>query len=303
MKKIKLGGSNLKVPVIGLGCMRMSEITVDQAAIVIRTAVDAGINFFDHADIYGRGESEKLFARAIRQTNIKRDEIVLQSKVGIRQGYYDFSYDHIIQSVDEILNRLDTSYLDSLLLHRPDTLMETEELAQAFKDLRKSGKVNHFGVSNHSPKQMELIRRETGEQLITNQLQLSIPHAGLISSGINVNCRQKSIFPYTNELLEDSRLSSYTIQAWSPVMGESGVFLIDSNYAHLNNTLDSFAKKYKSTKDAMAIAWLLRHPANIQVIIGTMNPKRIKDYAQAASITLNRPDWYEIYRAAGHQLP
>lgn len=303
MKKIVLGTTKLEVPAVALGCMRMSEKTVEEAKAVIERAVEVGVNFFDHADIYGGGKSESVFAEAFAKTGLKREDIFLQSKVGIRKGFYDFSYDHIISSVDGILERLQTDYLDVLLLHRPDALMEPSEVARALDDLYNAGKVRHFGVSNHSPRQIELLKQSVNQDLSINQLQLSIPHAGLISSGVNVNRHYDDPIHYTNEILEYSRLNNITIQPWSPVMGDNGVFLIDEQYKTLNQTLDFIGKEYEVSRNTIAIAWLLRHPSNMQVVIGTMTPDRISEYAKAGSIELNREQWYEIYRAAGHDLP
>lgn len=303
MKKIQLGTTGLEVPAIALGCMRMSGKSIDEAKEVIDRAVEEGINFFDHADIYGGGDSERVFAEAFAKTDLKREDIFLQSKVGIRKGFYDFSYDHITSSVDDILERLGTNYLDTLLLHRPDALMEPSEVARAFNDLYESGKVRHFGVSNHSPWQIELLKQSVKQDISINQLQLSVPHAGLISSGVNVNRHYHNPIHYTNEVLEYSRLNNMTIQPWSPVMGDNGVFLIDDQYEELNQTLDRLGKEYGVSRDTMAIAWLLRHPAKMQVVIGTMTPDRVTEYSKASSIEITRQQWYEIYRAAGHELP
>lgn len=205
--------------------------------------------------------------------------------------------------MDGILERLQTDYIDVLLLHRPDALVEPEEVARAFDDLQAAGKVKHFGVSNHSPKQIQLLNQAVTQELSVNQLQLSIPHAGMIASGLNVNRYSDQLTYFENDLIDYARLNNQTIQAWSPVMGEQGVFLIDETYNELNEVLAAFGEKYGVSKDAMAIAWLLLHPAKIQVILGTMLADRLADYAAATEISLSRQDWYVIYRAAGHELP
>ncbi len=156
MKQIPLGSTNVLLPQIALGCMRISSLELSDAERLIETAQECGINFFDHADIYGGGKSERIFARAARLTPARREQVTIQSKCAIHDGLYDFSRDYILKSVDGILQRLQTEYLDILLLHRPDTLMEPEEVAEAFDRLQQSGKVRWFGVSNHNPMQIAL---------------------------------------------------------------------------------------------------------------------------------------------------
>ena len=303
MNKIQLGTSDLSVSEVALGCMRMDKLNSKAAAGVINAAFESGVNFYDHADIYGGGESEKRFAQALELTSIKRDDIILQSKAGIRSGYYDFSKEHLINSVDGILNRLDTDYIDVLLLHRPDALVEPEEVAEAFDNLHSSGKVRQFGVSNHSPYQIELLKRHVKQDLIANQLQLSVMHTGMIDAGVQVNTKQKESIDHDRAILDYCRLNDITVQPWSPVHGPDGVFLNHPDYSEVNETLKSLADKYDSDHEALAIAWLLRHPAKMQVILGTMNEKRIRNYASASGITLSREDWYLIYKAAGNPLP
>lgn len=303
MQKIKLGKSELEVSEIALGCMRMNSLQTNQAAKVIEAAHESGINFYDHADIYGQGESESKFADALKETSVKREDILLQSKVGIRYTYYDFSKEHILSSVDGILKRLDTDYLDVLLLHRPDTLVEPEEVAEAFDTLHSSGKVKHFGVSNHSPYQVELLKRYVKQDLVTNQLQLSVMHTGMIDASFHMNRKGTHAIDYDRGILEYSRLHDMTIQPWSPVHGEKGVFLNNEDYPEINEKLKELEQKYGIDHEALAIAWLLRHPAKMQVILGTMNPDRIKNYSQSSGVELSRADWYAIYQAAGNQLP
>ncbi|WP_027107992.1 aldo/keto reductase [Lacticigenium naphthae] len=303
MKKIQLGTSSLQVPNVSLGCMRMNALDNKEAEKVIRTALDVGMNFFDHADIYGKGESEKRFSESIKMNSSIREKMIIQTKIAIRNGYYDFSKKHIIEGVEKSLKRLNTDYVDVFLLHRPDTLMEPEEVAEAFNELEKSGKVKHFGVSNHSPQQIELLNTAVKQDLIANQLQLGVMHTGMIDAGINVNTKHPNAIDRDHGVLEYSRLNKMTIQPWSPVHAEKGVFLNNPEYPIINEKLSEIGEKYGLDNEAMSIAWLLRHPAQMQVILGTMNPERIKNYASASEVSISREDWYEIYRAAGNIVP
>lgn len=303
MKTVELGNTGIQVPDVSLGCMRMNALSTKEAVSVIESAMEVGMNFFDHADIYGKGESETTFAEALKQTSIKREDIMLQSKAGIRNGFYDFSKDHLIQSVDGILKRLDTEYLDVLLLHRPDALVEPEEVAEVFNELHESGKVKQFGVSNHNPVQFELLKQFVDQELVANQLQFSVMHTGMVDAGVNVNRKEAGSIDHDGGILDYSRLQGVTVQPWSPIQGENGVFLNDTEYQEVNNKLEEIGQKYAIDNEAAAIAWLLRHPAKIQVILGTMNPKRIKNYARASDVTISREDWYSIYRAAGNIVP
>nr|WP_280529528.1 aldo/keto reductase [Listeria aquatica] len=301
---MKLGGE-LAAPSIAIGCMRMADLSKEQADRVVHTALENGLNFFDHADIYGGGKSEEVFADAIGMNASIRDKMILQSKCGIRQGYFDFSKEHIIASVDGVLKRLKTDYLDSLLLHRPDTLVEPDEVAAAFDELERAGKVRHFGVSNESPLQIELLKKSVKQKLIVNQLQFSVMHTGMIDAGLNVNMKVDAGIDRDNGILEYSRIHDMTIQAWSPFQYGyfEGVFLDNPKFPELNTKMDEIAERYQVTSSALAIAWILRHPAKIQAVLGTMNPERIEAIRKGADISLTREEWYEIYRAAGNVLP
>ena len=302
MKKITFGQSNEEVSAVVLGMMRVN--TAENPVEVIETAVENGIIFFDHADIYNDGESEQIFADALKKTSIPREDLFIQSKTGIVKGkMYDFSKSHIVESVDGILTRLNTDYLDSLLLHRPDTLMEPEEIAEAFRTLEKAGKVRHFGVSNFNPGQVELLRTAVEQPLQGNQLQFGLMHTGMIDSGINVNRNEQAAIDYDGGILEYSRRTQMTIQAWSPYQGPNGVFIGDEGLPELNNLLRKMSEKYETTPTGLASAWILRHPAQMQVVAGTMNTDRIKQIAEASEIELSREDWYALYKAAGNKLP
>ncbi|EOX1307480.1 aldo/keto reductase family oxidoreductase [Listeria monocytogenes] len=305
MKRITIGNSALTASEISLGCMRMADLSKEDANKVINTALENGIDFFDHADIYGGGKSEEVFADAIDMNTTIREKMILQSKCGIRQGFFDFSKEHIIASVEGSLKRLKTDYLDTLLLHRPDTLFEPEEVAAAFTELEKSGKVRHFGVSNQNPGQIELLKKYVDQELIANQLQFSIMHTGMIDTGFNVNMTIDPSLDRDGGILEYSRLNNMTIQAWSPFQYGffEGVFLDNDKFPELNKVIDKIAADKGVTNSAIAVAWIQRHPASFQTVVGTMNPGRIADIAKASDVTLSREEWYEIYRAAGNQLP
>lgn len=305
MKTIKLGSSTLDVPVVAVGCMRINSLDKSQAERFVQTALEQGANFFEHADIYGGGECEEIFADAIHMSDNVREKIILQSKCGIRQGMFDFSKEHILNSVDGILKRLNTDYLDVLLLHRPDTLVEPEEVAEAFDLLESSGKVRHFGVSNQNPMQIQLLKKSVKQPLVANQLQLSITNTTMISSGFNVNMENDAAVNRDGSILDFCRLNDMTIQPWSPFQYGffEGVFLGSDKFPELNAKIDEVAAKYEVSNTTIAVAWLLRHPARMQPVIGTMNIERLKDCCKASEIYLTREEWYGIYRAAGNVLP
>lgn len=305
MKKIQLGTSQLEVSNIALGCMRMNALSKQKAEGVVKNALDLGINFFDHADVYGDGKSEEIFAEAVGMTPAIREQMILQSKVGIKKDSFDFSKKHILESVDGNLQRLKTDYLDVLLLHRPDALVEPEEVAEAFTILKESGKVRHFGVSNQNPMQIELLKKYVEQDLIANQLQFSIMHTGMIDTGLNVNMKHDLSTDQDGSILDYSRLHDMTIQAWSPFhFGYfEGVFVDHEKFPRVNGKLQELAEKYSVTKSAIAVAWILRHPAHMQTLVGTMNQERLQGIVKASHIELTRVEWYEIYQAAGNELP
>ncbi|MBT2733255.1 aldo/keto reductase family oxidoreductase [Bacillus sp. ISL-7] len=305
MRTIKLGSSSLEVPVVAVGCMRINSLEKPEAERFVQTALEEGANFFDHADIYGSGTCEEIFADAIHMNAEIREKIILQSKCGIRKGMFDFSKEYILESVDGILKRLNTEFLDVLLLHRPDALVEPEEVAEAFDSLDKSGKVRHFGVSNQNPMQIQLLQKFVKQPLVANQLQLSITNANMISNGINVNMENDSAINRDGSILDFCRLNDITIQPWSPFQYGffEGVFLGNDKFPELNQQIDEIAAKYEVSNTTIATAWLLRHPAHMQPVIGTMNIDRLKDCCKASEVQLTREEWYRIYRAAGNILP
>ena len=308
MKTYTLPHTSRTVSSVVLGLMRIPRMSNAEIATLVGTARDAGVNVFDHADIYGgeRHLCERRFGEAVTLTPAAREEIVIQSKVGIRSGYFDFSKEHILATVDGSLAALRTDYLDLLLLHRPDTLVEPAEVAEAFDLLAAAGKVRHFGVSNHTPGQIELLKTAVRQPLLVNQVQLSITHAPLFAQGVAANMAglDQSISRDVG-LLDYSRLKGMMLQAWSPFQKGffDGIFLGDKAYPELNAAIDELAAKYGVTPTGIAVAWIVRHPANIQVVLGTTNPGRVRESAAGSDITLTREEWYRLFRAAGHTLP
>lgn len=308
MKYINIANTDLNVSNIIMGNMRLTQLSTQEAETLIRTAMEEGINFFDHADIYGGGKCEEIFSEAIQMNPQIREKMILQSKCGIntKENFFDFSKEHILESVDGILSRLKTDYLDIFLLHRPDALMEPEEIAEAFEKLQSSGKVNYFGVSNFNPLQIELLKKYIPQKLVVNQLQFSIAHTPMIDSAIALNMKIDQSVNRDSSILDYCRLHDMTIQAWSPFQHGffNGVFLGDTeHFPELNQLLDNLAKKYEVTTTAIATAWITRHPANIQVVLGTTKPGRLKEGCQGSDIPLTRKEWYDIYKAAGNMVP
>ncbi|MCH4009181.1 aldo/keto reductase [Companilactobacillus sp.] len=306
MKQLNLGGSNWQASQIAFGAWRMDALSVDQAAKAIDTAYDCGINFVDNADMYGKGESEQRFGDALKKTSVKREDLFIQTKAAIVLGEkYDFSREHIMNAIEGSMKRLGVDYLDSFLLHRPDPLMEPEEVAEIFDDLQKEGKVRHFGVSNFNPQQFLLLQESLNQRLLVNQVQFSLMHTPMIDHGIHSNMADDRSINRDGELIEFSRRMDVTLQAWSPFQYGffEGVFIDNPKFPELNQELQKVTDKYEVSKNAIAAAWILRHPAKMQVIIGTMNPKHIIDSCQADGIEITRQEWYDLYKAAGNDLP
>jgi predicted oxidoreductase len=309
MKNLSIARTDLTVSSVVLGLMRISSLSDDEIRTLVATAREAGITVFDHADIYGdeRHGAERRFGDAVSFSPAERDQVVVQSKVGIRDGWFDFSAEHILRTVDESLAALRLEHLDVLLLHRPDALVEPEEVAAAFDALESAGKVRHFGVSNHTPGQIDLLARTVRQPLVVNQVQLSITHAPIIASGIAANMlRLDQSVDRDNGMLDHARLHDITLQAWSPFQKGffDGVFLGDrEHYRELNDVLDELAATHGVTPMAIATAWITRHPAGIQVVLGTTNPGRVTEAAAGADIVLSREEWYRLFTAAGHVLP
>lgn len=305
MKKIKIGKSDILAPNVAVGCMRIANM--NNLTEYISFCIENGLNFFDHADIYSNGECETQFAKAFKQTGFKREDIILQSKCGIVPGVmYDFSKKHILNAVDGILKRLDTDYIDILALHRPDALVEPEEVAEAFDILQSSGKVKNFGVSNHKPYQIELLKKYIKQDLVVNQMQFSLSFSNMIANGLEVNMLTEGAIDRDGSVLDYCRLNDITLQAWSPFQYGffEGIFIGNNEkFPELNKTLNAFSEKYNTTPTAIATAWILRHPAKIQMIAGTTNINRMREIINGSKITLEREEWYKLYLDSGHILP
>ena len=308
MKNYDVVNGPKNVSAIVQGCMRMPDLTKEAAAKVIRTAYDCGINFYDHAPCYGAGAAEERFAEAFPLTGIKREDVYIQSKCGLcfDRNEFDWSKENILSSVDDSLRRLNVEYLDALLLHRPDVLFDPEEVAEAFDELEKSGKVRHFGVSNLVPMQIKLLKKYVKQPLIFNQVQLSLEQSQLIDQALYMNNKTTEFsINRDGNALDYCRLKDITIQAWSPLQFGmfGGSFIDNPDFPELNKTLGELGEREGVSKAAVAIAWILRHPAKMQAIIGSMNPEHIKDACDAVKVNLSHHDWYELYLAAGKYLP
>ncbi|MGV9709117.1 aldo/keto reductase [Gordonia sp. NPDC003424] len=312
MKRITLGPTDISVPNVAAGMMRIQQKSDEEILELVRTARDAGIDFFDHADIYGDQPAhgcEQRFAEALRFSPSEREQVTIQTKAGIvKDGpYFDFSYEHLIAAVDGSLRALNTDYLDILLLHRPDALVEPDEVARAFDDLETAGKVRYFGVSNHTPRQIDLLRKSVNQPIVANQLQLSITHAPIVAQGVaaNMSGEEQSLTLDGGGILDYCRLHDITVQAWSPFQAKffDGVFLGSDRYPELNAVLDRLAAKYDVPTIAIATAWITRHPAQMQVVLGTTTPARVAGAALGSDIALTRSEWYELFRAGGHRVP
>jgi predicted oxidoreductase len=311
MKTFTLPGTDMTVPNVTLGMMRIREMSDGDVQNLVRTAREAGIDFFDHADVYGGDHGcERRFAEALKLTSSERAEIVLQTKAGIvptdSGAYFDYSYEHIVEAANASLTALNTDYIDILLLHRPDALVEPEEVARAFDELAAAGKVRAFGVSNHTPGQIDLLKKYVTQPIVANQLQLSITHSPIIAQGVSSNMQgEDQSIDRDRGILDYCRLNDITVQAWSPFQGGffDGVFLDSPKYPELNAVIDRLAAQYDVPPIAIATAWITRHPAQMQVVLGTTNAERVAGAAQGSDIPLTRPEWYDLFRAAGHIIP
>jgi predicted oxidoreductase len=311
MQQFTLPHTEITAPDVVLGLMRIAEKSDEEIRTLVRTARDAGIDFFDHADIYGgtKHRCEERFAEALQLSPSEREQVTIQSKAGIvpEGPYFDYSYEHLIESVEGSLRALRTDHLDILLLHRPDALVEPEEVARAFDELHASGKVRHFGVSNHTPRQIELLQKHLDQPIVANQLQLSITHSTIIAQGIAANMQgtDQSLVRDGGGILDFCRLHDITVQAWSPFQAGffDGVFLGNPEHAELNAVIDRLAAKYDVAPEGIATAWITRHPAPMLVVRGTTTPQRVADSAAGSDVPLTRAEWYELFRAAGWMVP
>ena len=308
MRYITLGQDDKELSEIVLGMMRIEDKSVKEVEELVETALSVGINAFDLADIYGRGRCEELLGLVLKNRPDLREKMWIQSKCGIRIEeftYFDFSKNYIIKSVDGILQRLKIDHLDSLLLHRPDALMESNQVAEAFDLLYKQGKVRNFGVSNQNPMMMELLKKDVKQPLAVNQLQLSAAFTPGFESGFHVNMEDSQAAMRDGSIFEYCKLHDVVIQAWSVLQFGyfKGNFVGNEKFQALNQVLDRLAIKYGVTPSTIAISWILRYPAKMQAVVGTTNPKHLREVSQAANFSLTRKEWYEIYLAAGNNLP
>ncbi|MBR3326976.1 MAG: aldo/keto reductase [Atopobiaceae bacterium] len=309
MRYIEFGTTKAKVSEVILGTMRIAQKAPEQVADLIEVALDSGINAVDTAPIYG--PSEGLIGKAFACRPGLRDRVWLQTKLGIRPhprveaNYFDFSYEHIMDSVENSLKELKTDHIDSLLLHRPDALMEPQEIARAFQELHDAGKVIDFGVSNQNPAMMRRLAAYLPFPITANQVQLSAAFTPMFDAFFNANMQNDAGIMRDGGILEYGAEHDMAIQAWSVLQHGyfGGVFLGDSDYQGLNDSLSRIAADHGTTPTAVAINWVLRYPAKMQAIVGTTRPERVRQSAAACDWTMTREEWYEVYLSAGNKLP
>ena len=309
MRYIEFGKEKRKVSEIVMGLMRIGEMSTKEVATLIETGLEVGINFLDTADIYAKGKAEEILGDVFVENPGLREKVFLQSKCGIRIDedftYFDFSKKYIMNAVDASLKRLKTDYLDCLLLHRPDVLMDFNEVAEAFTKLFYAGKVKNFGVSNFNPVLMATLGDFLDFPIVANQVQLSIAHTPMIDADFQVNMHWDGSAMRDGGILKVCQSRGIVVQAWSSLQYGyfEGIFLGSEKFPKLNKVLNRMAEEKNVTPTAIALAWILRYPAKMQAIIGTTKPARIKDSAKATDFNLTRKEWYELYLAAGNKLP
>ncbi|MCM1282552.1 MAG: aldo/keto reductase [Muribaculaceae bacterium] len=310
MDYIQIANTDLKVSRLALGMMRIAEKNEEEVEILIREALAQGINFFDHADIYGKGECERIFGKVLAKNPELREQMLIQSKCDIVQEYagglrYDTSREYIMNQVQHSLERLHTSHLDILLLHRPDALCDPVELSETFDELHEKKLVRYFGVSNHSVGKLRLLNKYLKQPLICNQLQFSIIHSHMLDSDFFVNMADDHAADRDHGMLDYCRLHDITVQTWCPLQASwaDGSFIDNPKYARLNALLESLAAEYRVTKSAIALAWILRHPANMQAVIGTTSPVHLRESCEALKVCLTRQQWYDLYMAENKRIP
>lgn len=308
MKKYIIPDTDLELSAISLGAMRYAGKSVEEIEDLFLKAIDLGINIIDHADIYRNMDgifSENVFGEVVKKHPEIRKKLIIQSKCGICNGYYDFSKEHIIASINQSLERMNIDYLDILLLHRPDALMDPKEVGEAFEELEKDGKVRYFGVSNMNPGQIELLQKHCKQKLLFNQVQFSIVEANMLDTDFNVNMSNNPSIDHSGGLLNYCRLNDITIQAWSPLQINlfDGLFIGSEKYPELNNLLNKLSAKYNVSPQGIAFSWILRHPAHIIPIAGTTSIANLVDLAKASEITLTKTEWYDLYKSVGRMFP
>ena len=280
----------------------------------VEAALEAGITYFDHADIYTLGNAETVFGELLKNNSSLRTKIILQSKAGIclhegvlNSSIYDSSGTYLTQQVEAILKRLHTDYLDVFMLHRPDALMNPKEVGATFNALKKAGKVKRFGVSNMSVSQIQAIQKYCDEPLVANQIQLSLGHSLVLDSGVLVNTKNEIDFNGVEGLLEYGQANKLSIQAYGSLDGgrfTGNVSLITDDDKNTITLINELAEKYNTTSASISLAWLFKIPGTIQPIIGSTNSKRIAACKDATTIDLSRLDWYNLWiTARGEKLP
>lgn len=313
MQTASFGRGGIKGSRLAYGCWRLAgtwdpgEVTREAEAAgerAVQVAIDSGYTVFDHADIYCHGVCEQIFGRVVRNAPSLRDRLVIITKCGIRRAddpvgapyRYDFSASYIIWSCEQSLKRLGIETIDIFLLHRPDYLMDPTEVAGAFEQLRRDGKVREFGVSNFSPAQVGALEGACARPLVTNQIEFSLAHLAPLEDGTLDHCLTREMTP----------------MAWSPLAGgklaDGARRLLPSQEAYqtdaIQRELDLLAAEYGTTRTAIALAWLLRHPSGVVPVVGTRDPERIGKAARAADISLTREHWYRLLTIArGERLP
>ncbi|WP_040515653.1 aldo/keto reductase [Paraglaciecola polaris] len=311
------------VSALAYGCMGLgggwdakpvSRANIAQANDCVNTALESGINFFDHADIYTLGKAEQVFGEVLAQRPELRKRIYIQSKCGIRfsddQGpkRYDLSADWIRESVEGSLRRLNTDYLDVLMLHRPDPLMQAEEIARVFDELRSAGKVHYFGVSNMHHHQIAYLQQALDAPLVANQIEASLLKQDWIDEGVYAGNSDGQDINFNAGTLEYCRREHMQLQSWGSLAQGlySGRAVSDKSEAVIRTSVlvAKLAAAYNVSPEAIVLAWLIRHPANIQPVIGSTDCGRIAGASQAGNITLSREHWYALYESAkGMELP
>jgi predicted oxidoreductase len=301
MKTVTLAPNLPAASRLAYGCWRIAERGAQPEAGrgAILAAIEAGYTLFDHADIYCDGEAEKVFGQLLKEVAGLRPRLLLATKCGIRKAgepspdspsRYDFSADYILRSCEGSLRRLGVETIDLYQLHRPDFLMDPAEVAGAFTQLRQSGKVREFGVSNFKPSQWAALQSACPMRLVVNQVEISLANLSTFDDGTLDQCLAERITP----------------MAWSPLaggqLGHGPRRLLPSQESYqtdaINAALDALAKPRGVDRTAIALAWLLRHPSRIVPIVGSTDPTRIREAARADSVELSHEDWYRLFAAA-----
>lgn len=292
------------------GLMRINEMSIEEVKSLIEFDLEHGINFFDTSNIYGNGVSESKIGEVLKLNPSLRSKMIIQSKCGIyldekNKSYYDLSKETIIKSCNDTLKRLNTTYLDYFLLHRPDIFLDNKEVAEAFNILYKEGKVHHFGVSNFSKELIDYLEEEVKEKIEVNQLQLGLGHTLLLSDVFNYNTAFYKHNAFAGDLFFYLKRKNINLQCWSPY--QYGMFegniLHNEKFKETNLLLEQLASKYQVNKSSICLSFLLMLGENVSVVIGTTNKQHIIDSIDALKVKLTKVEWYNLYRSANNLLP